>query len=95
MATLEQVQDILIKEHQLSREQLAPEVALSTLGIDSLGLNELMFQIEDRFGITLPDDDSTQFVTIGDVVRFLDQLVESRGAEAATAKPPAPVSDVS
>ena len=95
MTTLETLQDILMREYQLSREQLAPEAPLSAMGIDSLGLIELMFQIEDRFGITLPDDDSTQFVTIGDVVRFLDQLVESRGAEAATAKPPAPVSDVS
>jgi acyl carrier protein len=73
MTTLETLQDILMREHKLSREQLRPDAPLSSLGIDSLGVIELMFQIEDRLGITLPDDNSTNFTTIDDVVRYIDK----------------------
>jgi acyl carrier protein len=74
MSTLERLQDILVREHKLSRDQLLPDAQLSSLGIDSLGVIELMFQIEDTFGIKLPDDNTTQFTTIDDVVKYIDQI---------------------
>ncbi len=85
MSTLETLQDILIHEHKLLREQLLADAQLSSLGIDSLALIELMFQIEDRFHITLPNDNSTQFTTINDVVRYIDQcrLAEPARKDAA------------
>lgn len=75
MSTLEKLQDMLISEYKLSREQLPPDAPLSSLGIDSLGLIELMFQIEDLFGIALPDDNSTSFATVNDVVCYIDKLL--------------------
>jgi acyl carrier protein len=83
MSTLEKLQDILINEYTLARELLPPDAPLSSLGIDSLGLIELMFQIEDRFGITLPDDNSTNFVTVNDVVRYIDKLLVPQPAAQA------------
>jgi acyl carrier protein len=75
MSTLETLQDLLIREYKLTREQLAPDAQLSALGVDSLGMLELMFQIEDRFGITLPDDNPTNLLTVNDVVVYIDKLV--------------------
>jgi acyl carrier protein len=93
MNTLETLQELLIKEYTLTREQLAPEAVLATLGVDSLGLIELMFQIEDRFGITLPEEKSPLLVTVGDLVAYVDGLVAQHAtaaqpADAATALPP-------
>ena len=81
MNTLEMLQDLLIKDHALTREQLTPEVELSTLGIDSLALIELMFQVEDRFGISLPDDKVPDMVTVGDVATFIDGLLMAAPAK--------------
>ena len=75
MNTLEILQDLLIKEYKLTREQLTPDAQLASLGVDSLGLIELMFLIEDRFAITLTDDKSLILVTIGDLVAYVDHLV--------------------
>ncbi len=88
MSTLEQLQKILMRDYKVSAEQLAPDAQISALGIDSLGVIELMFQIEEQFGITLADDDSTAFVTIDDVVRHVDQLllVQRPGEKAAIAR---------
>jgi acyl carrier protein len=77
MSTLETLQDLLIKDHALTREQLAPDAELATLGVDSLGLIELMFQVEDRFGISLPDDKVPALVTVGDVAAYIDGLLSS------------------
>ena len=77
MNTLEVLQDLLMKDHSLARAQLGPETQLSALGIDSLALIELMFQVEDRFGISLPDDKVPVLVTVGDVVAYIDGLLAS------------------
>ena len=36
-----------------------------------------MFQVEDRFGISLPDDKVPVLVTVGDVVTYIDGLLAS------------------
>jgi len=75
MNTLEILRDLLVKDRSLTREQLIPEAELTTLGIDSLALIELMFQVEDQFGIVLPDDKVPVLKTLGDVVTYVDQLL--------------------
>lgn len=49
---------------------------LLDLAIDSLDLAELVMEIEDEFGITIPDDAYDNFRTIGDVIRFLNSRRE-------------------
>jgi acyl carrier protein len=85
MSTLEILQDLLIGEYKLTREQLTPDAQLTTLGVDSLGLIELMFQIEDRFGVTLPDDNTTKLLTVNDVVVYIDKLVALQPAAPGAA----------
>jgi len=74
MTTLETLQDLLIAEHGLTREQLTPDAELSALGIDSLGFVDLLFQIEDRFAIQIPGDNPSNLVRISDVVTYIDSL---------------------
>ena len=90
MSTLEVLQDLLIKDHALTREQLTPEAELTTLGVDSLGLIELMFQVEDRFGISLPDDKVPALTTVGDVVTYIDQLLLELPKQHSAAVPTNP-----
>lgn len=65
---------ILIRDYKLDPETLTPDVPLDVLGIDSLGVAELLFNIEDEFKVTLPPD-PVQLPTLDDVVRFIDALV--------------------
>jgi len=81
MSTLQILQELLIKDHSLTQEQVAPDAELASLGVDSLGLIELMFQVEDRFGISLPDDKVPVLVTVGDVVAYIDLLLNPAPAK--------------
>ena len=42
------------------------------LEADSLDIVELMMDLEEEFGVTIPDEEATQMVTIGDVVKYLE-----------------------
>jgi acyl carrier protein len=91
MNTLETLQDILVKEFRVAPGQLTPAAELSTLGIDSLDLLELMFKIEDRYGISIKNDTPTNLMTINDVVAYIDGLLARRPGSAAapgSAQPP-------
>lgn len=44
---------------------------IQDLGADSLDIVELLMKLEDEYGITIPDQDAANLVTIGDVVKFM------------------------
>jgi len=48
---------------------------VSDLGSDSLTLVEIMMEIEEHFGITVPDDLGEKVRTVGDVVEGVWQLL--------------------
>jgi acyl carrier protein len=83
MSTLEALQKILADEFKLRPAQLEPDAKLQDLGVDSLGLIELIFKIEDRFNLKIKDD-PRPLVTINDLVAFIDELL---------ARQPVPQSD--
>lgn len=39
----------------IAQDKLLPEATLESLGLDSLAVIEFLFQIEDKFGIQIPD----------------------------------------
>ena len=79
MSTLATLQDILIDEFDLKREQLTPDAELAALGVDSLDLLELMFKIEDRYKLAIRDDVPTTLTTVNDVVAYIDGLLARQG----------------
>ncbi len=43
------------------------------LGADSLDTVELMLDFEKKFGIAIPDDQQENIVTVGDVVKLIEE----------------------
>ena len=88
-STFERLSAILIKDYKLSPDRLTLDAPLEGLGIDSLGTVELLWNIEDAFKIKLPSD-PVDLPTLGDVVRFVDELVLRQAADSAPAAGSAP-----
>ncbi|MEO6986166.1 MAG: acyl carrier protein [Paralcaligenes sp.] len=74
MSTYERLQQILAADYPLLPEQLRPQARLEELGIDSLGVMELLFQIEDAFQIQVPSH-QVSLLTVQDVVNYIDELL--------------------
>ncbi|HEY6484036.1 MAG TPA: acyl carrier protein [Steroidobacteraceae bacterium] len=87
MSTLETLQEILSCEFDLKPAELSPEAKLAQLGVDSLEVLELMFEIEDRFALKIKDDIPTNLVTIDDVVQYIDSLLAQQSPAHAAAGP--------
>ncbi|MDH6185333.1 acyl carrier protein [Polaromonas sp. CG_23.6] len=79
--TFDRLFAILMKDYKLDAAQLTPDAPLEDLGIDSLGVADLLFNIEDEFGITLPPE-PVQLLTVGDVARFIDGLLAKQQNQA-------------
>ena len=73
-STFDRLCAILMKDYKLEPDQLTPDAPLEALGIDSLGVADLLFNVEDEFGISLPPE-PVQLLTIGDVAQYIDQLM--------------------
>lgn len=86
MTTLERLQTILMANYPLERGQLSPDAVLSSLDIDSLGVMELLFDIEDEFDLKVPND-IQGLNTVADVVHLIDDLLQSQSADRHAANP--------
>lgn len=87
--TFERLCAILVKDHKLPLDRLTLDAPLESLGIDSLGTVELLWNVEDAFKIKLPSE-PVDLPTLGDVVRFVDELVAKQGMTLAPAAPITP-----
>lgn len=66
---------LLVEELQIDENDITPESKLSTdLGINSIELADLVMLCEDKFGIEIKDDDIHNFITVNDVVNYLETL---------------------
>lgn len=71
---LETMKKLLVDELQIDPELITPEAELSSdLGINSIELANLIMICEERFDITIDDDDIHKLVTVGDVVAYLEE----------------------
>lgn len=71
----EQLKKILIDEMQMDPAKITPEAELvNDLGFNSLELAELVIHCEETFGIEVDEEIAKDFVTVGDVVKYLETL---------------------
>src|ERR1700730_3692835 len=79
MTTLERLSMILVKNYKIDPARLTLNEPLEELGIDSLGMAELLFFIEDEFKVQLPFD-PVALPTLGDAVCYIDSLLAAQDA---------------
>ena len=69
----ETLKNLLVEELQLDADEIKMDSELTNdLGINSIELADLILLCEDKFDLEIADDDIQQFVTIGDVVNYLE-----------------------
>lgn len=84
MTTLERLSRILVQRYKLDPARLRPDEPLGSLGIDSLGMVEMLFFIEEEFDVHLPSE-GIAFGTLGEAAARVDELVAT---QRATPQPP-------
>jgi len=70
----------LLAEHAERGTTIADASGLvADLGLDSLGVMEILAEIEDKFALQVPDETLRDVETVGDVVAEIQKHLESEG----------------
>lgn len=74
---LEKIQKMLAEALNISEEKVTPDAKIvDDLGADSLDVVELLSQLEDEYGIVIPDEDVENLVTVADVAAAIEKLAK-------------------
>ena len=69
----EALKKFLVEELRVKPEDISMDAELaSDLGINSLELADLVYLCEEKFNVVIDDEDLHNFITVGDVVRYLE-----------------------
>ncbi len=69
----ENLKKFLVEELRVKPEDITMEAELAgDLGINSLELADLVYLCEEKFNVVIDDEDLHNFITVGDVVRYLE-----------------------
>lgn len=81
--TFEIVRTLMVSEFQLDPVKIMPATQLTELGVDSLAALEFVFELEDRFHITLDSETDLRGGLVQDVVDAVNLALSRQPAVAA------------
>jgi len=85
----EKVIATLASVKRIPAEKIALETNLQEMGIDSLDVFSLLFELENAFKISIPDDDVRSIKTVSDIVEGIKKLLAAAPPDAS-ASPASP-----
>ena len=88
MSSLKELQDLIQQKYGLDAAALDPHASMRASGVDSLALVEFLFDLEDRYGISIPGNDP-HLDTLAELAEIVDQLraAQTTSVQATAAKP--------
>ncbi len=77
-STEQKVIELVAKHSETDAAQISADTNLTDTGIESVGVAELIFDLEEHFDITIEDTDDIQnrfnLGTIADIVKLIEKL---------------------
>ncbi len=76
---LDKLKDIVSRELEIKAEDITLESNLTDdLGADSLEVAQLVMNLEDEFGIEIPDEEVSDIKTVQDLVKYLENKTDNK-----------------
>jgi acyl carrier protein len=73
------VNDFLLTQTSVTPEKLADTtLKMGELGLDSLGVVEMLFEVEDQYGIHIEDAMQYQNMTLTEVINHMEQTIRAK-----------------
>jgi acyl carrier protein len=79
MGSLQHLQDIIREKYHIEPSALDPHQSMREQGLDSLAVAEFLFEVEDRLGLTLPDE-HMQLDTLAGLAGLIDRMRDKQAA---------------
>lgn len=79
MNVFEEVVKIITEEINCDASKITLESRLKEdLGADSIDAVQIIMDLEDKFDISIDEDDATKILTVKDIVDYVNKLVENK-----------------
>ena len=82
MDVLNEVKQVIGKQARVPIDQLTADTRLEDIGIESIDVIEIVFALEEKFGVTLPfnanESAASEFETIGKVANAVKTVVAEK-----------------
>ena len=73
MSTFDKVKDVVLDKLGVEDSQITMEASfVDDLGADSLDTVELIMELEEEFGIEIPDEDAEKIISVSAAVNYID-----------------------
>lgn len=76
MTPRQQVIDLLVEKYGVDRDAVDSDATMQDLGLDSLSVAELLFDVEDEFGIEIDAEAARDIVTFDDAMNVFESYIE-------------------
>jgi acyl carrier protein len=82
MITESELLDMLAEEAIIDRTRLTRDARLADLGVSSLDVVSLIFELEERTGVEIGEGDMPKMETLGEMADFLLGIINTAAAAA-------------
>ena len=72
----EKVKQIVVDQVGVEESEVTLTSTFDDLGVDSLGIFELIMALEEEFEIEIPNEDAENIKNIGDAVKYIESKCE-------------------
>ena len=78
--TFDDIRNILVNRIGLSEDAVVndPNLSFEQLGLDSLAFVEIQLAMQQEYGFTIPDEDASQIMTIGEGIDYVNRRLQER-----------------
>lgn len=83
MDTLHTLKELAAKQFGGEADAIDENAPIEQLGIDSLGFLELLFELEDQFGCSIPQDAVANVKTLNELSTVIDELLAAKPAASS------------
>ena len=75
----DRVKDIIVKQLAVEAGAVIPKARfIDDLGADSLDIVELVMELEDAFGVEIPDEEAENIRTVEDAITFIKRAEQKK-----------------
>ncbi len=77
--TIDEVKKLLVSQLNIDEKKVEDNSRLvEDLGADSLDMIEMLMTLEEKFGVVIPDDKTSELKTVADIANFIDKTKKEK-----------------